>query len=59
MADGFTSIADLNFGPDGTLYVTEFDEARWAAVEFGLGMVGGTVNACSGPTWACDVVAEA
>jgi hypothetical protein len=44
--DGFTSIVDLSFGHDGTLYVVEIDEASWAAVEFGLATQGGTVNAC-------------
>jgi len=57
VADGFTSIVDLNFGPDGTLYVTELDEASWAAVEFGLGGLGGTVNACSSASWRCNVIA--
>ena len=57
IADGFTSIVDLNFGPDGTLYVTELDEASWAAVEFQLDGLGGTVNACSSGTWSCSVVA--
>ncbi|GAP12876.1 hypothetical protein LARV_00616 [Longilinea arvoryzae] len=47
VADGFTSIVDLAFGPDGTLYVTEFDEASFLAVELGGAMMqGGTVNAC-------------
>jgi hypothetical protein len=55
VADGFTSITDLNL--DGnTLYVTEFDDASWAAVEFGLGMKGGTVNACDITTWDCTKV---
>ena len=57
VADGFTSIVDLNFGPDGTLYVTELDEATWAALELGGGTLGGTVNACSSSTWSCSVVA--
>jgi hypothetical protein len=44
---GFTSIIDLSFGPDGTLYVTELDEASWFAIEGGFGgAIGGTVNAC-------------
>jgi len=45
-ADGFTSIVDLAFGPDGTLYVVELDEASWA-IDLGLPGLGGTVNACS------------
>ncbi|MDI6696048.1 MAG: ScyD/ScyE family protein [Anaerolineales bacterium] len=55
--DGFTSIVDLAFGPDGTLYVVEFDEAGFLAVElgqFGLpGLTqGGTINACD-TSWNC------
>lgn len=57
VATGFTSIVDLTFGPDGTLYVVELDEASWAAVEFGVGSLGGTVNACDPTTWACSPVA--
>jgi hypothetical protein len=46
VGDGFTSIIDLQFGPDGTLYVTELDEASWAAVEILQAPTGGTINAC-------------
>jgi hypothetical protein len=56
VADGFTSIIDLTFGPDGTLYVVELDEASWRAIEAGLG-VGGSVNACNSTTWSCSQVA--
>lgn len=59
VGDGFTSIVDLNLGPDGTLYVTEMDEASFMAVELGFGGLGGTVNACtwSGGGLDCDEVA--
>jgi hypothetical protein len=57
VASGFTSIVDLTFAPDGTLYVVEIDEASWAAVEFGVGSLGGTVNACHPTTWTCFPVA--
>lgn len=57
VADGFTSIVDLAFGPDGTLYVVELDEASWAAVEFQLPGLGGTVNACDTSSWTCSEVA--
>lgn len=58
VASGFTSIVDLAFGPDGTLYVVEMDEAGFMAAElafFGLpGLTqGGTVNACTPGTWVC------
>ena len=56
VADGFTSIVDLNFGPDGTLYVVELDEESWLAMEFGQGK-GGSVNACNSRTWVCTQVA--
>lgn len=59
VADGFTSIIDLAFGKDGTLYVVEFDEASWFAIEaLPPGKeVGGTVNACDLAAGACVPVA--
>ena len=59
VGDGFTSIIDLQFGPDGTLYVTELDEASWAAVEILQEPTGGTINACDWGSFpfACDEVA--
>jgi len=57
VAEGFTSIVDLAFGPDGTLYVVEIDEASWFAVEvLPAKKVGGTINACV-PSGSCSVVA--
>jgi hypothetical protein len=59
VADGFTSVVDLNFGPDGTLYVTELDEASWASVEILDQVTGGTINACPWGSFplSCDEVA--
>ncbi|MGI8830478.1 MAG: ScyD/ScyE family protein [Candidatus Limnocylindria bacterium] len=57
VADGFTSIVDLNFGPDGTLYVTELDEASWASIEIAGAITGGTINACDVTAGSCSVVA--
>jgi hypothetical protein len=55
--EGFTSIIDLAFGPDGKLYVAELDEASWAAIEvFGI-VTGGTINACDLATGTCTEVA--
>jgi hypothetical protein len=53
VADGFTSIIDLNIGRNGTVYVTEFDEATWFAIEIGDG-IGGTVNTCNPRSWSCS-----
>ena len=47
VADGFTSIIDLAFDRNGTMYVTELDEASWFAVEVTHTPIGGTVNACT------------
>jgi hypothetical protein len=58
VATGFTSIVDLAFGPDGTLYVVEFDVGSWAAVEIFGTPLGGTVNACNITTWACTPIAS-
>lgn len=63
VADGFTSIVDLAFGKNGVLYVVEFDEAGFLAVElaqFGMpGLTqGGTVSACQLAAGTCAPVAE-
>jgi hypothetical protein len=55
---GFTSIIDLTFGPDGSLYVAELDEASWAAVEILQAPTGGTINACDIATLTCGEVAS-
>jgi hypothetical protein len=54
VADGFTSIIDIAFAPDGTAYVVELDEASWFALEVAPdAMAGGTVNQCDSTTWTC------
>jgi hypothetical protein len=35
----------------------EIDEASWLTVELGLATEGGTVNACSWPSFTCSVEA--
>ncbi len=62
IADGFTSIVDLAFGPDGSLYVLEMDEASFLAIELGFfglpgATLGGTVNVCSPDSWSCSELA--
>ena len=60
VASGFTSIIDLAFAPNGTLYVLELDEASWLGMEEAgfAKAAGGTVNACTIGTGACSVVAS-
>ena len=55
--EGFTSIIDLAFGPDGNLYVAELDEASWTAVEIFQSPTGGTINSCDLATGDCTEVA--
>lgn len=55
VAGGFTSILDIAFGPDGHLYVVEFDEAGWLT-SVGVGTpAGGTVNRCDVGSGSCQV----
>lgn len=56
---GFTSVIDLAFGEDGLLYVTEFDEKSWAAVEIFGTPAGGTINACNLKSRKCTEVKKA
>jgi hypothetical protein len=56
VADGFTSVVDLEFGPNGTLYVVELDEESWLAMQNGKG-TGGSLNACNSSTWVCTQIA--
>lgn len=64
VVSGLTSVMDLEFGPDGTLYVVEFDAAGWFAVEVASGggpllpVAGGTVKACDVGTGSCSVEAS-
>jgi hypothetical protein len=52
--NGFTSIIDLAFGPEGDLYVVEYDENGWLSI-FGGAAAGGTVNRCDLDTEMCEV----
>jgi hypothetical protein len=55
--DGFTSIIDLAFGPDGRLYVAQLDDAGFLALETGAPAFG-SVHACNLATGACETVAS-
>lgn len=53
--DEFTSIIDMAAGPDGFLYVVEYDEAGWLTA-FGAGTPeGGTVNRCDVGAGTCQI----
>jgi hypothetical protein len=57
VADDLTGIIDLQFGPDGRLYLAQIDDAGLLAFESGNG-VGGSIRACSVATGDCDVIAS-
>lgn len=45
LIDGLTSVIDLEIGPDGLLYVVEFDESSWFASFIPGVATGGTISA--------------
>jgi hypothetical protein len=55
VVDDMTAIIDLQFGPDGRLYVAQLDDAGVGAFEGGGG-VGGSVHACDVTTGDCDEI---
>jgi sugar lactone lactonase YvrE len=59
VVEGLTSIMDLEFGPDGTLYVVELDQASWLATAGGTApAAGGAVKACDVDAGTCSIVAS-
>lgn len=56
---GMTSVIDLAFGPDGKLYVLEYDENSWLAPFIpSVPLGGGTINRCDVDTGRCDAVVQ-
>jgi hypothetical protein len=51
-------VIDLEFGPDGLLYVLEYDEAGWFATFNPMTVTNGTINRCDVSTMpaTCTVV---
>jgi hypothetical protein len=52
-----TSVIDVAFGPDGLLYVVEYDVNGWLAVFLG-NAAGGAIQACDVTTGDCETVAD-
>jgi hypothetical protein len=52
--DGLTSVIDLEFGPDGYLYVVEYDANGWLAAF--ADPAGGAVKRCDVTTGECETV---
>jgi hypothetical protein len=54
---GLTAIIDLQFGPNGKLYVAQIEDEGVGALEGGGG-IGGSVHACDVGTGTCTTVAS-
>lgn len=54
--DGLTSIIDLEIGPDGYLYVIEYDKNGWFTATTGASPVGGIIQRCDTETGQCEAV---
>lgn len=58
VVSGLTSVIDVTFGPDGLLYVLEYDANGWFdALVFG-NAAGGTIKACDVGTGDCEIVED-
>ena len=55
VVSGLTAVIDLQFGPDGQLYVAQLDDAGVGAFEEGEG-IGGSVRRCNVATGSCSTV---
>lgn len=54
---GMTSVIDLEFGPDGRLYVVEYDENGWWALgDARVDLALGTINGCNVEDGTCEIV---
>lgn len=58
LIDGLTSVIDVEIGPDGKLYVVEYDKNSWFAAIGFAEPAGGSIKACDTNTGQCDVVAD-
>ncbi|MDZ7658178.1 ScyD/ScyE family protein [Fodinibius sp.] len=54
--DGLTSILDLDFGPDGWLYIVEYDKDGWFTATTGESPAGGVIKRCNPETGNCETV---
>jgi hypothetical protein len=56
---GLNSVIDVEFGPDGHLYVAEYERNGFLATvapDFGIPLAGGTVKRCDVAADSCEIV---
>lgn len=56
VVDGLTSIIDIEIGPDGWLYLIEYDKNGWFTATTGASPAGGTIKRCNPDTGTCETV---
>lgn len=56
VVDGLTSIIDIEVGPDGWIYLIEYDKDGWFTATSGAGPAGGTLKRCNPDTGTCETV---
>lgn len=56
VVDGLTSIIDIEIGPDGWLYLIEYDKNGWFTATSGASPAGGTIKRCNPDTGTCETV---
>lgn len=58
VVSGLTSVMDVAFGPEGGLYVVEFDANGWLQATEAGDAAGGTLKRCDVGTGTCDLVED-
>ncbi|HKL17482.1 MAG TPA: ScyD/ScyE family protein [Halalkalibaculum sp.] len=56
VVDGLTSIIDIEIGPDGLLYLLEYDKDGWFTATSGGSPAGGTLKRCDPETGTCETL---
>ncbi len=56
VVDGLTSVIDIEVGPDGWIYLVEYDKNGWFTATSGASPAGGTLKRCNPDTGTCETV---
>jgi len=56
VVDGLTSVIDIEMGPDGWIYLIEYDKNGWFTATTGASPAGGTLKRCNPDNGTCETV---
>jgi len=56
VVDGLTSVIDIEIGPDGWIYLVEYDKNGWFTATSGASPAGGTLKRCNPDNGTCETV---